>query len=236
MPHACYKPLSINLSERPLSRTEIVPTKTRSRSNTAVSNKSRKRSQSRASTTSAHSVATQSALDQHLADSSEYPKQWIGHGVKAQRHQQRFASVDHQLTPEDLLMHSASQIQNSRESGIDPNLGAVHLMGYQQQDIQYKPENPSHSIPAEIYSASFGEEDSQILEGRSDEQDDGDSVAGLNEAPKKASKSSAANEMEMRQLFNTNKQRTLPEVASELHGNERGPHSERTRQVFAMLW
>jgi regulatory factor X, other len=42
--------------------------------------------------------------------------------------------------------------------------------------------------------------------------------------------------MEMRQLFHTNKHRTLPEVARELHGNERGPQSERARQVFAMLW
>ncbi len=79
------------------------------------------------------------------------------------------------------------------------------------------------------------EDDSPMPEGRSDEQDDGDSVAG-NGAPKKASKSSAANELEMRQLFHSNKNRTLPDVARELHGNERGPQSERTRQVFAMLW
>src|SRR5208282_4529763 len=61
------------------------------------------------------------------------------------------------------------------------------------------------------------------------------SLAG-NGAARKGPKSSAANEMEMRQLFHTNKHRTLPEVARELHGNERGPQSERTRQVFAMLW
>ena len=33
-----------------------------------------------------------------------------------------------------------------------------------------------------------------------------------------------------------NQSRTLQDVAVELHGNERGPNSERTRQVFAMLW
>lgn len=74
-----------------------------------------------------------------------------------------------------------------------------------------------------------------MIEGRSDEQDEVDSLAG-NGPAKKASKSSAANELEMRQLFQSNKHRTLPEVATELHGNERGPQSERQRQVFAMLW
>lgn len=75
-----------------------------------------------------------------------------------------------------------------------------------------------------------------MMEGRSDEQDDVDSVAGAHGPSKKPSKSSAANELEMRQLFHQNKHRTLPEIAAELHGNERGPQSERQRQVFAMLW
>ncbi|GJC82200.1 transcriptional regulator RFX1 [Colletotrichum liriopes] len=51
-----------------------------------------------------------------------------------------------------------------------------------------------------------------------------------------SARSSANNELEMRHLFNANKHRGLQDVASELHGNERGPNSERTRQVFAMLW
>ena len=74
------------------------------------------------------------------------------------------------------------------------------------------------------------------MEGRSDELDEVDSLAGTSGPAKKASKSSAANELEMRQLFQANKHRSLPEVATELHGNERGPQSERQRQVFAMLW
>lgn len=90
-------------------------------------------------------------------------------------------------------------------------------------------------MPREVYGANFGEVDSQVME-RSDEQDDVDSVAGASAPTKKASKSSAANELEMRQLFQANKHRSLPEIATELHGNERGPQSERQRQVFAMLW
>ena len=134
-------------------------------------------------------------------------------------------------------MHSASQLQNPREYEIDPALGGGHNHGlsYSQQD-QYKTEMGHQSLPADNYGANYGEGESQMLEGRSDEQDEVDSLAGAGGPAKKASKSSAANELEMRQLFQSNKHRSLPEVAKELHGNERGPQSERQRQVFAMLW
>lgn len=134
-------------------------------------------------------------------------------------------------------MQSASQLRDPREYGIDPALGAAvnHTLGH-SHDGTYRAENGRRSLPADGYGTSFMDDDSPMLEGRSDEQDDVDSLAGVNGAPKKASKSSAANELEMRQLFQNNKHRTLPEVATELHGNERGPQSERTRQVFAMLW
>jgi regulatory factor X len=141
------------------------------------------------------------------------------------------------MTPEDMVMHSASQLQNPRGYEIDPALGSAsnHGLTYPQES-QYKPEIGHQSIPADQYGATYGEGDSQMLEGRSDEQDDVDSLAGVNGPAKKNSKSSAANELEMRQLFQSNKHKSLPEVAMELHGNERGPQSERQRQVFAMLW
>lgn len=50
------------------------------------------------------------------------------------------------------------------------------------------------------------------------------------------SRSNTNNDQEMRELFNRNSHRALQEVAKELHGNERGPSSERCRQLFAMLW
>ena len=224
--------------ERIQSHVEMVPTKSRSRSNTAVSAKSRKRPQSRASTTSMQSIATQSVLDQQFADqSTDYPKQWYDNSGNGQHQQHRFDGMDHQMTPEDMVMHSASQLQNPREYGIDPALEAAvnHSSMTYHQENPYKPENSRHSLPIDGYGTSFAEDDSPLLEGRSDEQDDVDSVNG-NGGHKKSGKSSAANEMEMRQLFQSNKHRTLPEVAKELHGNERGPNSERTRQVFAMLW
>jgi regulatory factor X len=77
-------------------------------------------------------------------------------------------------------------------------------------------------------------DDSQMLDR--DGNDDGDSFNGLPRPVKAGSRSNANNEMEMRQLFHANKHRTLQDVAQELIGNERGPNSERARQVFAMLW
>ena len=53
---------------------------------------------------------------------------------------------------------------------------------------------------------------------------------------KKGSASSAANDMELRRLFAENRGRPLKEVAAEVIVHERGPRSEKTKQIFAMLW
>jgi regulatory factor X len=141
------------------------------------------------------------------------------------------------MTPEDMVIHSASQLQNPRGYEIDPALAGshTHALSY-PPDTDYKVENGRQSLPADGFGGTYGEGDSQMLESRSDDQDELDSQVGAGGPTKKASKSSAANELEMRQLFQSNKHRSLPEVASELHGNERGPQSERQRQVFAMIW
>jgi len=214
---------------------EIKPPNPRSRSNTAASSKSKKRPLSRASTTSVHSGAPQPLLEQQLVDTAaEFQKQWYDANTHAQ---QRYEAMNHQMSPEAMVIHSAAQLQNPREYEIDPALGgAQHNPMTYPQDGPYRSDVGRQSIPGDGYGANYGEGDSQMMEGRSDEQDEVDSLAGVNGPAKKASKSSAANELEMRQLFHANKHRSLPEVATELHGNERGPQSERQRQVFAMLW
>ena len=53
---------------------------------------------------------------------------------------------------------------------------------------------------------------------------------------KKGSASSMANDQELRRLYRENKGRSLKEVASQVLANERGPRSEKTKQIFAMLW
>lgn len=172
-------------------------------------------------------------LEQQLPDQVEFQKQWYESNEQSGMQRHRFSGMGQEMTPEDMVMHSAIQLQDPREYGIDPALGTSvdHSLAYHHDS-----QNGSRSLPAEGYVTSFVDDDSAMVEARSDEQDEVESVAGANGIAKKASKSSAANELEMRQLFQTNKHRSLPEVASELHGNERGPQSERTRQVFAMLW
>ena len=215
------------------SSLESKPANPRSRSNTAVSTKSRKRPLSRASTTSVHSSVTQPMVNQQFVDpAAEFQKSWYDQNTHGH---QRFGSMSHQMTTEDMVI---SQLQNPREYDIDPALGMSqnHSLAY-PHDASYNPESGGRkAIPRDTYSVNYAEVESQMIEGRSDEQDDVDSQVGTNGPAKKASKSSAANELEMRQLFQANKNRTLPDVAAELHGNERGPNSERQRQVFAMLW
>ena len=53
---------------------------------------------------------------------------------------------------------------------------------------------------------------------------------------KKGSATSAANDMELRRLFAEHRGRPLKEVAAEVIVHERGPKSEKTKQIFAMLW
>jgi regulatory factor X len=167
-----------------------------------------------------------------VSPEAEYHQQWYENTAH-----QRFGNTGHQMTPEDMVIHSASQLQNPRGYDIDPALAGTnaHPLSY-PPDSQYKLDNGRQSLPADGFGGNYGEGDSQMLEGRSDEQDEVDSLAGAGGPTKKVSKSSAANELEMRQLFQSNKHRSLPEVAMELHGNERGPQSERQRQVFAMIW
>ena len=141
------------------------------------------------------------------------------------------------MTAKDMVIQSASQIKSPRSHDIDPALAApgTYPLSY-PPDNQYKLDHGRQSLQTDGFLGNYGEGDSQMLECRSDEQDEVDSQAGAGGPAKKPSKSSAANELEMRQLFHSNKHRSLPEVARELHGNERGPQSERQRQVFAMIW
>ncbi|KAK4062523.1 transcriptional regulator family: RFX DNA-binding domain [Trichoderma aggressivum f. europaeum] len=200
---------------------------------TRATAKARKRPLSRASTTSIHSAATQSNLDQtaFAEASSLYTGQWIPsehHG-----HSKDMGAAP-QMSPEDMILQAATHMQSSNHDfSIDGSMGPAmaHHMQYQQHHTMTR-----HPLPAEQYgaNASFTEGDSQMLDR--EENEDADSMTGAAGAVKTATRSSANNELEMRHLYSANRHRSLQDVARELHGNERGPNSERTRQVFAMLW
>ncbi|KAK0739231.1 RFX DNA-binding domain-containing protein [Apiosordaria backusii] len=186
--------------------------------------KARKRPRSRGSTASMHSHTTQPNIEHSFADSQDVygSSQWIP--TNDHTHQHGLP----QLTPEDLLL--ASQLQTSRDYATEPPLNA----SMQSVAFHHSHSMSRQSISADSFAGNTSFDDSQMLDR--DGNEDGDSFNGLQAPVKPGSRSSANNEMEMRQLFNASKHRTLQDVAEELHGNERGPNSERTRQVFAMLW
>ncbi|KAK7402951.1 hypothetical protein QQX98_011303 [Neonectria punicea] len=198
-----------------------------------VAIKSRKRPLSRASTTSIQSVTAQPNLDHSgFADSSDmYSGQWLPND---HAHPKDMASAP-QMSPEDMILQAATHMQaTGQEFPMDASMGAAmnHAMQFQQKHPMSR-----HALPSDQYAnnTSFTEGESQMMER--DENEEVDSMVGIVGPPKPtSSRSSANNELEMRQLFGANRHRNLQDVAGELHGNERGPNSERTRQVFAMLW
>ncbi|KAK0392212.1 hypothetical protein NLU13_1709 [Sarocladium strictum] len=151
-------------------------------------------------------------------------------------------SIPPQMSPEDLIMQAAGHLRGpSQEVHMDGSMGSsmAHQMAYQQhqQAQHHSQEMHRHPLPVEQFAAnaSFTEGDTSMMDR--EDNVEGDSVTHELAQPRSGSlRSSANNELEMRQLFSQNKHRGLQDVASELHGNERGPNSERTRQVFAMLW
>ena len=135
-------------------------------------------------------------------------------------------------------MLQAAQHMQAREvsmdSAMDGDAASSAAMAH-PGIYQNNPDMGAHASMGDSFigNASFTDGDSQMID-REDNNEEGDSVAGATKGG--ASRTSANNELEMRQLFRANQSRTLQDVAVELHGNERGPNSERTRQVFAMLW
>ena len=77
--------------------------------------------------------------------------------------------------------------------------------------------------------------DSQGFEHANGEQVIGDNGA-TDGRKKKGSASSIANDIELKKLFRENVGRSLKDVAAQVLANERGPRSEKTKQIFAMLW
>ncbi|KAI1422203.1 RFX DNA-binding domain-containing protein [Xylaria sp. FL1777] len=200
----------------------------------------RKRAQSRASTASIHSVATQPTHERSLSvvHHGSFQDQWHvnGHGVMP--HKDISAAIGHQMgqqmAGEEMLRPAAQMSLHqsfTMDSGIHQSVGPVVPYTHHQA-IQ-------NGLSADSYGTgtSFTDADSQMMMER-DDPDESDVVEAPRPAGQKpvSGRASANNELEMRQLYQSSRHRKLEDVAKELHGNERGPNSERARQVFAMLW
>ncbi|KAB5575777.1 hypothetical protein GE09DRAFT_953915 [Coniochaeta sp. 2T2.1] len=196
--------------------------------------KSRKRPRSRGSTASVHSATTQGNLDQSYTDNSGvYSQQWINQHNHPQHRELAIAPApsNHEISPETMMLQAAAHLQNVRDYSVEaPDNASLHNTSFQRASNLSR-----HSVVSQDSFAGNGSfaDDSQMMDR---DENEGDSFAGAPGSGKPANKSSANNEIEMRQLFTAHKHRSLQDVAEELHGNERGPNSERTRQVFAMLW
>lgn len=197
----------------------------RQRSNTSTSTSSSHGPHSRASTTSAQSTTAQP------------PQQYRYPGPSAQQrsHSQQSYSTQQQqhapYTPEEMITQNQRQFSNPY--GIDP------LLYRQENQRRSMSAGPQHSSNVDISGNTLGRRQSfdgpPPFQGINDEQaqEDTGTEAGKK---KKGSASSAANDMELRRLFAEHRGRPLKDVAAEVIVHERGPKSEKTKQIFAMLW
>ncbi|SPO00701.1 related to cephalosporin C regulator 1 (cpcR1 gene) [Cephalotrichum gorgonifer] len=193
--------------------------------------KARRRPLSRASTASIHSISTQPSLEQSFGDGTEvYHGQWAGN---LHAHSKALMGAPH-MSAEDAILQAAPHIQpgptGARGFTVDPVMDASMA---HSGSFQHASSFARHDISANLSMTdmgSFTDPDSQMLDPKHE-----DPNAPAPAVQKTSSRTSANNEREMQQLFMANKHRRLNDVAKELHGNERGPNSERQRQVISQV-
>lgn len=196
----------------------------RPRSNTAGSNNGR-RPKSRASTASAQSNSTQTIQQyQQTPESLQlFPTQHA-----------QMQPVSY--TPEEMVARAKQQLINPNQNfAIDPS-----LQDQTNQARAFSAEYPlnGNQVLASVSMGqyhSFDGKENQPLENVNEEQPQDDTTIGEGKK-KKGSASSIANDLELRRLFRENQGRSLKDVAAQVLANERGPRSEKTKQIFAMLW
>ncbi|KAL8723458.1 MAG: hypothetical protein Q9225_000289 [Loekoesia sp. 1 TL-2023] len=203
----------------------------RPRSNTAGSSSSGRRTKSRASTTSIASSTTQPLYQpQRSTEHSQGPPL------------QHAPSQPFQYTPEEMITRSEQQLTNPNHGYLFESSGRHQMEHPKETYVHERGINPGHSnnIDPAIQKPSLNqyhsyEGDSQGFEHTNGEQFITDNGAA-DGRKKKGSASSIANDIELKKLFRENVGRSLKDVAAQVLANERGPRSEKTKQIFAMLW
>lgn len=135
-----------------------------------------------------------------------------------------------------MITRSEQQLTNPNQGFmLDPSL-QTHI----KHDTTFNAEHPFNATPSlpgaqMSHYNSFEGSESHILENANEEHLR--EYHGVGDGKKKkGSASSIANDIELRRLFRDNQGRSLKEVAAQVLANERGPKSEKTKQIFAMLW
>ncbi|KAL8734927.1 MAG: hypothetical protein Q9166_001279 [cf. Caloplaca sp. 2 TL-2023] len=213
------------------STTNVAAGTKRRRSNTGSTASSR-RTKSCASTTSVESSRTHPL----------YPQQQSiepSHGLPLQH----APNQQFQYTAEEMITRSEHQLTNPQAGyTFDPSLqrhveypGNAHMHGRSASLGQNTHTYPLGQRPPLNHYQSFDGKNNSGFEQMNGDlgADDNGTTDGRK---KKGSASSLANDIELRKLFEENKHHPLKEVGRQVLANERGPRSEKTKQIFAMLW
>lgn len=197
----------------------------RSRSNTSSSTKANGRPKSRASTTSAQSATTQVNQDQNT------PTESFAYNAQHHHHAHPF-----QPDPEEMIRQSAHQLTNPHHPhhGFmldpalrDPNQGNLPYPSEHAYAMQQMPPGVS-TIPYQPYDSI----DQSVNDNMTEEQASDGAVSKR----KKGSATTIANDIELRRLFREYEGKSLEDMAKEVLTHERGAKSEKSKQIFAMLW
>lgn len=133
-----------------------------------------------------------------------------------------------------MITRSEQQLTNPhQEYAIDPSLQDPVNHGRAPTIDHCLNENQSTVRSSASRQRSFEGKEAPGLESVNEEQPQDDA---RDDKKKKGSASSIANDMELRRLFRENQGRSLKDVAAQVLANERGPKSEKTKQIFALLW
>jgi regulatory factor X, other len=194
----------------------------RSRSNTSSSTKASGRPKSRASTTSTQSATTQLHPDQNT------PTETFAFNL---HHHQQTHPLNHD--PEEMIRQSAHQLTNPHQGFVldpalrDPNHPNLPFPSEQAYSIHNMPPGV-HGMPYQAYDGM----DHSVHENMTEEQ----ASDGPASKRKKGSATTIANDIELRRLYRENEGKSLEDMAKEVLTHERGAKSEKSKQIFAMLW
>lgn len=211
------------------------------------------RPQSRASTSSTHSAATQPTADAH--DYSNMPAMY-GQGWSSSFPQQNHGgystqppqpSQQGQQTSQILLLQQASNPDAASNhfpmNGMNGHpmesqfhahpMPAQHPIQHSQPHLHQmhaQHQMPAHALNPHAWANGDGQPGIDQISGALK-----DNADGLKKGKAKR-RSNANNDGEMKELFESNRHKSLEEIVQDVRGNERGPNAERKRQLYAMLW
>ena len=205
----------------------MAPSASRHRSSTSTSATSnRPRPISRASTTSLHTTSD------HLLQGPRHGFHPIhlpsGHPTPA---------VLSPFTPEEMISRSEAQLKNPEQPfAFDPSIQLTNPQSRAMSvDTAYSGNNDV-ARPHLPQSYSHDGQANQMFLSIDQSNDNEDNSKPDMPKKSKGNNSSQANEEELRKLHRENCHRNLKDVATSVLANERGPKSEKTKQIFAMNW